>query len=463
MRWVYQLALLLAFSLIAETAMAQELSLQGTVLDDHQAKIEWGGKATKWIVERRAWSADFEPLATLLGEEHSIVDSTLKINIAYTYRLIAITAAGDSVVKQIRLQTRLEPPAIAGIMPLDNESALVWWDSADANADSVALEAKGILWKDFSLAGEAEAYQQWIVAHNLEPLRDYDFRLASVTIFNTSDASAAVSYRHQQPLVEWSVVPESSFIMGGTTGDEMPQRQIELSAYLMSRGEITNHLYLQYCDQQRVAYPEEPKYWGMSEYLQRFPNHPVVNVSWFDAIGFCNWLSRQQNLPIAYDKDGKILNSKGCRLPTEAEWEHAARMGGGEYPWGDDPPKSALANYGHFGNYQDGSESHPRAIGSSPQTSGGFWDLAGNVWEWCQDWYDPAGYKSVDSWNPQGPPRGIFKVVRGGSWADNAAMLRSCNRGKLSPDVTMSTVGFRVVRPMPVQSLHPVGGKTIER
>jgi sulfatase modifying factor 1 len=463
MRLIYRLALLLAFSLVAEMAIAQEVSFRGVALDDHRAKIEWSGKAATWTVERRTASTDFDLLATLPGEEKSLVDSTLKVNITYTYRLTATTAAGNSIVNQIRLETHLEPPVIAGILPLTGESALVWWDSVDSNADNVVLEARGIRWNDFSPVGEVDAGQRWIIAHNLEPLRDYDFRLASSTAFNTSDVTAAIPYRHQQPSIEWSVVPECSFVQGGTSGDEAPQREVGLSAFLMSRGEITNQLYLQYCDQEKVSYPEGPKYWGISEYLQRFPNHPVVNVSWFDAIGFCNWLSNQQNLPPAYDSQGKILNSEGCRLPTEAEWEHAARIGGGEYPWGDDPPDSTRANYGHFGRYQIGSESHPQEIGSYPQTPGGFWDLAGNVWEWCQDWYDPAAYKSTDNSDPQGPARGIFKVVRGGSWADDASMLRSCNRGKLSSDVTMSTVGFRVVQPMPVQSLHPRADKTVER
>jgi formylglycine-generating enzyme required for sulfatase activity len=193
---------------------------------------------------------------------------------------------------------------------------------------------------------------------------------------------------------------------------------------------------------------------------------PVVNVSWQDAARYCNWLSRQKGLPEFYREKGKTMvavspANTGYRLPTEAEWSLAARMAGRQqrarYPWtGKFPPRTVAGNFGDesarsflpvvIRGYNDGF-AVTAPVGSFPKNSGGFFDLGGNISEWCQDWYTAyAGLgeqkESVDS---MGPPSGTHHVVRGSSWRDaTMTTLRLSYRGY--GKVAKDDIGFRVAR-----------------
>ena len=163
----------------------------------------------------------------------------------------------------------------------------------------------------------------------------------------------------------------------------------------------------------------KPKYWSYSRLNQ--PNQPVVGVSWVDAVAYARWA--------------------GKRLPTEAEWEKAARGGlsGRKYPWGD-TIDSSKARYG-----QDWSTGKPTSVGSYSANGYGLYDMAGNVWEWCSDWYGSDYYSSSPSRNPQGPSSGIYRVLRGGSWYSIPSALRAANRNNNNPTNTNNNNGFRCV------------------
>jgi sulfatase modifying factor 1 len=174
-----------------------------------------------------------------------------------------------------------------------------------------------------------------------------------------------------------------------------------------------------------------PYVWTENEPPPGLLNHPVVLVTYEDAGAYCRWLSEEI--------------SRTVRLPTEAEWEKAARGGveGQRYPWGDDIDPSR-ANF-----LVDPAVKHQRGTwrtGTYLPNAYGLYDVSGNVWEWVSDWYGRDYYATSEPRDPSGPPGGQMRIVRGGSWLnEDVSMLRSGYRHKVPPDTYAYSIGFRVV------------------
>jgi formylglycine-generating enzyme required for sulfatase activity len=225
-------------------------------------------------------------------------------------------------------------------------------------------------------------------------------------------------------------IPSGQFWMGsleteaGAGKEEKPQHPVYLSVYWIDQIEVTNAMYLR-CVREGVCRP--PKESGSSTrpaYFDEpgFGNYPVIYVSWGDADTYCRWAGR--------------------RLPSEAEWEKAARGSDGQtYPWGEDPPGPGRANF----NNQVGDT---RAVGSYSAGASpyGALDMSGNVAEWVADWYDPDYYPVSPASNPTGPESGDFRVLRGGSWFNMARAMRAAFRLSNYPDLQSDTLGFRCAR-----------------
>jgi formylglycine-generating enzyme required for sulfatase activity len=156
------------------------------------------------------------------------------------------------------------------------------------------------------------------------------------------------------------------------------------------------------------------------------PEKPVVGVSWHDAVSYCGWLSERTGKPF--------------RLPTEAEWERAARGGkeGEKYPWGDELPSEKI-----FPGY-DVETGGPVRVGLNEPNGFGLCDMSASVHEWCGDFYDPNYYRISPERNPAGPPTGLRKVSRGGSWRHRIKFSRSAARSSLNPSFQYADYGFRV-------------------
>ena len=174
-------------------------------------------------------------------------------------------------------------------------------------------------------------------------------------------------------------------------------------------------------------------------------NFPVAHVSWNDAAHYCNWLSLEAGLKPAYEfREDTFFrfypDANGYRLPTEAEWEYAARGGkaGG---------KNRSGSLGAFAWYSGNAGRHAHPVASKKPDAAGFFDLCGNVWEWCHDRYAADYYsRSADARAPQGPETGASRCLRGGSWNNSGKHLRSSNRSNRYPDFRDGSVGFRVAR-----------------
>jgi formylglycine-generating enzyme required for sulfatase activity len=206
-------------------------------------------------------------------------------------------------------------------------------------------------------------------------------------------------------------IPGGLFRMGSEGGraDEAPSHDVELSPFSLGRIPVTRAEYEPFLAATETS---PPPWWFDSDFGN--PDQPVVGVTWFEAVAYTEWLSRQCG--------GR------WRLPTEAEWEKAARGTDGRlYPWGNNPPTPLHANYGkkEWNNHEALMPVGTLEAGKSPY---GIYDMAGNVWEWVSDWYDDDYYKTSPSQNPTGPSTGESKVLRGSSWGSDPQHLRSALR-----------------------------------
>jgi len=267
------------------------------------------------------------------------------------------------------------------------------------------------------------------------------------------------SLQHQVPLpsgdlVDMVMIPAGSFPRGTENEefDEQPVRMIYLDDYLIDKYEVTRDQWQKYQQDTGFMLAE----WVLQSSASQ-ADHPIVFVTWFDANSFCEWA--------------------GKRLPTEAEWERAARCDDGrKYPWGpglderranffgsNDPFDRGVGNIlqttpvGYFdGSIRDGYQTRS---GVSPF---GVHDLVGNVWEWTNDWYHSSYYADGPAENPQGPENGVVKSVRGGSYAVDASHVRPTYRARDDPLLKGPEVGFRCAADMNVTAVTPTSWANVK-
>jgi formylglycine-generating enzyme required for sulfatase activity len=248
--------------------------------------------------------------------------------------------------------------------------------------------------------------------------------------------------------------------------DEMPRHRVSLDAYYLDVHEVTNHLFEQFVESQAYRTTAEREGWAkawiegrglqavkganwrrpegaLTRVIPHRPQHPVISVSWEDAQAYCHWA--------------------GKRLPTEAEWEYAARAGTETlFWWGNDDPKDRRVGNiadesarGLIGGIVEGyHDGYPRTapVGSFEPNPWGLQEMTGNVAEWTQDWYG-GRYPSEPEHNPQGVATAKYRIIRGGSWANGPLRARSANRDWDTPSYRHDTVGFRCAMDVPKELL----------
>jgi len=217
-------------------------------------------------------------------------------------------------------------------------------------------------------------------------------------------------------------IPAAWFLMGSSSGQdcERPIHRVWIDAFQLAATQVTNAEYarfLQSTGTRLSPFWSDPNF----SHLQQ----PVAGISWHDAARYCEWLSS--------------LTTLAYRLPTEAEWELAARGGleQKQFPWGDDPPQS-LPDYAT--RWQTG----PEPVARYAPNAFGLYDIGDNVHEWCSDWYDANYYPVSPERNPRGPENGTRKSSRGGSWRHQIKVARCSARSSIPPEFQYADYGFRI-------------------
>ena len=256
---------------------------------------------------------------------------------------------------------------------------------------------------------------------------------APVQFTNTSSANTAQSATISTQNMVW--IPAGRFLMGTAVESDAPVHEISVSSFYMDKYLVTQQEY------EKVMHGNPSRWKGT--------NNPVEQVRWSDAVRFCNARSQLEGLQPCYDLKTWQCNfdATGYRLPTEAEYEYDWRAGTTTaYFFGDDPSK--LGDYAWFDKNAGG---RPRPVGQKRPNPWGLFDICGNVWEWCNDFYGVDFYGASPRQDPRGPDQGKTKVVRGGAWRFSADNLRSAYRYNENPgysDVCFGydIYGFRCVR-----------------
>jgi sulfatase modifying factor 1 len=300
-----------------------------------------------------------------------------------------------------------------------------------------------------------------------------------------------------------AMIPAGTFQMGNSKSgegyaNELPVHTVTLDSFAIGKYEVTNE---QYCAFLNSAYPSQLKVVNWRVYASSdignslcycrtsmsssesqivFSNdtfsirtkegkdmshHPMVQVTWYGAVAYCNWRSQQEGRQISYDLStwNCDLSKKGYRLATEAEWEYAARGGRTDtrFPWGDtinhsnanyrangsaySYDTSPYSTYTYHPTWNDGIVPYTSPMGSFTPNDYGLYDMAGNVREWCNDWYLNSYYSPSSQTNPTGPATGSWRVNRGGGWTSYANFCRVAYRSNLNPTSGSDDIGFRIV------------------
>jgi len=269
------------------------------------------------------------------------------------------------------------------------------------------------------------------ISHLLEGMREAACCFSEIKYVATQDVEAAphigltfmqinaqgfYEYKNEKDGSVLIEIPAGSYSMGCDSGekDEKPAHAVYLDQYYIGKYEVTIAQYRKFCYSTGKNMLNQPS-WNIND------DYPIVDVNWNDSKAYCDWA--------------------GLRLPNEAEWEKAARGTDGRiYPWGNIWYVSACNSSDRTDSCINTSTIGKYTIGASPY---GAYDMSGNVWEWCQDWYDDSYYEKSSNSNPVGPLKGLRRVIRGGSWYTDAYGCRSSIRGSLNPAVKGDDFGFR--------------------
>ncbi len=344
-----------------------------------------------------------------------------------------------------------------------------------ARASTLSLmEAEFDAWEEAKAANTAIAYDNFVLKFPNSKYKELAVHNRSQLFTQKSVSAPSKLPAPPSDLPDFVFVQGATFVMGSNDGDkdEKPTHKVSVSDFYLARHELTVDEFSKFilatdyqtdADKKGGSYFEENaaadwklktginwKYDATGKLRPPYEYyHPVIHVSWNDAVAYCNWRSEQDGLQRVYAISGPNVtadwSANGYRLPTEAEWEFAARSRGKGEKWAGTSSEGSLAS---FANYHEGGtkDGHlfTAPVGSSKANAIGIHDMSGNVWEWCWDKY--GEYPDAFQTNPRGHGTGAERVYRGGSWNGYPSFLRCVNRGSYSRGNRNTITGFRLAR-----------------
>lgn len=424
-------------------ALNEELNDTVTQLEDREDQLS---DQNQELVRR-----DSQLQASLAAEQVARDTATLNLQKAVAAEYKRARTAANTVpilLRQADQQIRL----------LDYDSALVFaqraWD-LDALRPTAALRFQEIAyWYNETGAHEQAARTLTYIGRQPHQLSPEPERAAE----QLATALRAISPDHHATLVERYYSSEFILVQGGTftmgcveerdgrcSGVETPPHPVTLDSFHLARTETTVWQYALYCrqsGQDSLSRIQDGLDWVLAG------NIPIVRVSWWDAVRYCNWLSEQAGYQPVYTlmaEDSIVADwaANGFRLPTEAEWEYAARSRDSEDKWAGTSNEDELPRYVNYETQEDGFV-HTAPVGSLQPNGLGLYDMSGNVWEWCWDWF--GNYPEEEQVNPRGPMRNGYRVLRGGAWNFEPQWSRVASRFRHKWDGRGNTRGFRLAR-----------------
>jgi formylglycine-generating enzyme required for sulfatase activity len=348
----------------------------------------------------------------------------------------------------------------AGTLVISGGDNAITFNSVAANGSSsqttteitlsFSAPINGLNAPDITLSGISGVTKGSLTGNNPYTLAISGFTTGGTLTVSVAKPGFTINGSPRTVTVYYTAVPANFvYIQGGTftmgspsnesgrDSDEV-QHQVTLSAFYMGKYQVTQ--------------AEYEALMGTNPSSFKGSNLPVESVNWYDAVEFCNRLSQGEGLTPAYSGSGSSItcnwNANGYRLPTEAEWEYACRAGTTTPFSTGNNITTSQANYNGNYPYNNNAAGIYREtttpVGSFASNPCGLYDMHGNVWEWCWDWY--GIYSTGTQTNPRGPVSGVIRVIRGGSWLNVGQILRSAFRSDNYPSYGRDLIGFRLVR-----------------
>ncbi|MDD5223713.1 MAG: SUMF1/EgtB/PvdO family nonheme iron enzyme [bacterium] len=420
--------------------------LTATSVSSAQINLSWTDNSNNeigFIIERKTGTAGtYDAMGNVSANVTSFQDTTVTCATTYYYRVKANNSEGDSSYSNEANVTTgacflTIPAAPAGLTAypgsLSSEVDLAWQDNSN-NEDGFKIERKTGSGGTYSLVYTAGPNVTSYTDTGLSSSTAYYYRVSADNSAGNSGYSDEANATTRSFSIQTAAIPAGCFNMGDAfsegRADELPVHNVCLSAFKMNVYEVTNVQYKACVDAASCTAPGDSSSNTRSSYYGNatYDNYPVIYVDWDQSKSFCQWT--------------------GGRLPTEAEWEYAARGGlaGKRYPWGDTAP---ICTLGAINGAQRGacSPDDTIAAGSFAPNGYGLYDMAGNVWEWVNDWYSDTYYSSSPTQDPQGPSSGSVRVLRGGCWGIyDPNNIRASVRGSNVQTYEWKYYGFRCVR-----------------